>query len=255
MPLTATAGISAYAHYVELFADGGTAPYTWEAFPTGADPYTVPATTSDPTGRVTVDGYAPLGRDVLYRVTDATGATAEPPIMNVPDPGAPVLSHATDPTRWQLVAVADQLPNEWAARSVWFDVLDRRDPFVATAPLRLRNGDVVLYLPDLAARGPLLDLLADGVPLLLRSPCTAAVDDVVMLVTGVREELAVPDRKAGARLVTLTYQAVTRDLGPYLPDPTWTWADLVADTRLPTWAQVPPSFATWADVVSNVRAP
>jgi hypothetical protein len=255
MALTATAGPNPYGGtFVELFAAGGTGPYSWRAYPTGGDDYAVPATVNDPTGRVTVDGFAPLGRDILYRVTDSTGAAAEAS-ATLTDPGVAVLSDATDPTRHVLVTVADQLPNEWEARSVWFDILDRRDPFVAVAPLRFRNGELVLLLSGTDARADLLALLAPGTPLVIRSACVSNVDDLVILPTRVREELVNETDKGGARLWTITYQAVTRDLGPYLPDPEWTWELVGMDSRLPSWTAFSATFATWSDAVANIRKP
>lgn len=255
MALTASAGPNPFGGtYVELFAAGGTGPFTWHAFPTGGDDYAVPATITDPTGRDTFDGFAPLGRDVLYRVTDSTGATAEAS-ATLTDPGVGVLSDATDPTRVVLVPVVDQLPNEWQGRSVWFDVLDRRDPFVAVAPLRFRNGELVVHVSGLDARRALMDLLAPGTPLVIRSACVENVDDAVILVSSVRETLVVEADKGGPRLWTLTYQAVTRDLGPYMPDPAWTWELVSQDSRLPSWTAFVASFASWSDAAANIRKP
>lgn len=255
MAITVNAAASPYGGtYVELTATGGTAPYTWRAFPTGGEDYTVPATMAVPDGRATVDGYAPFGRAILYRATDSTGAAGEA-MVTLPDPPGPVLSDALDPNRFVRVPVIDQLPNAWDARSVWFDVLDRRDPFVAVAPLRFRNGELVVRVAGNDERTELMALLATGSPLVLRSPCSDALDDVVMLPSQVREALALTDDKTGPRTVTITYQAVTRDLGPYLPDPEWTWTDVLADDRLASWNVVRATFSTWDDMVSNVRKP
>lgn len=253
MAVTANAGVSPYGPHVELSASGGTGPFTWRAFPTGGTDYAVPAVVTDPTGRTTWDGYAPLGRDVLYRVTDSLGAVGEAQVT-VPDPGGGVLSDATDPNRWIAVPVMDQLPNEWEGRSVWFDVLDRRDPFVAVAPLRLRNGELVVRVVGNDQRTRLMDLLAVGTPILVRSSCSAALDDVVMLPITVRESLIVETDKDGPREVRIQYQAVTRDLGPYMPDPSWTWDDVAADPRLPSWDAFVATFATWDDAAGNIRS-
>jgi hypothetical protein len=256
VPLSATAVPDPAAGlFFVLTAAGGTAPFRWQAFPNGGDVYTVPATSTDPTGRVTYDGLAPFGREVTYRVTDSTGATFDLE-ASLDDPPSAVLSDAVDPNRSAFVTVVDQLPNTWAGRSVWFDVLDRRDPFVAVAPMRYRNGTIVVRVTGgTDDRRDLLDLLTPGVPLVLRSPCHEAVDDVVILVSEVTEELALEAAKAGPRLWRLTYQAVTRDIGPYLPDPSWTWDDLVADPRNPSWTAVEAGYATWDDVAADVRGP
>jgi hypothetical protein len=255
MALVVTATPSPYGGlYMEMSVSGGTAPYTWRAFPTGTDPYTVPATVTNPSGNLTVDGYAPFGRDILYRATDSTGAVGEA-VAALTDPPGGVLSDALDPNRAVVLPVLDQLPNQWEARSVWFDVLDRRDPFVAVAPLRFRNGELVVRVDGNDQRQSVIDLLAPGNPLVFRSPCVSALDDVVMLPTSVREALVVEADKSGPRTVTITYQAVTRELGPYLPDPTWTWELVGLDSRLPSWTAFVDTFATWSDAVANVRKP
>jgi hypothetical protein len=255
MAVIVSAGPNPYGGtFVELFASGGTAPYVWRAFPTGADDYVVPPTTSQPNGSATFDGYAPLGRPILYRATDSTGATGEA-VTELVDPGSALLSDALDPNRVAAVTVVDQLPNAWQGRSVWFDILDRRDPFVAVAPLRLRDGTITLRVSGVDERRALLALLETGNPLVLRSACTEAVDDVVLLPMSVDESLVLDDDKSGPRDVAITYQAVTRDLGPYYPDPEWRWADVVADPRHPSWTALVASYASWADVVANVRKP
>jgi hypothetical protein len=253
MALTATAVPDpGDGFYVVLTATGGTAPITWLAYPNGGDSYTVPRASSDPTGRTTVDGTAPFGREVTYQARDAAGDSVDVQVT-LADPPSAVLSDAVDPNRALMVTVVDQLPNSWAARSVWFDVLDRRDPFVAVAPLRYRDGTLVLRVTTQDDRRSLLGLLTPGTPLVLRSPCHANVDDVVLLPTQVDESLTGP--KGLPREWSITYQAVTRDVGPYLPDPTWSWDDLVADPRNGSWSQVQASYATWDDVVANVRLP
>jgi hypothetical protein len=253
--LTATATPDdVLATYMVLRASGGTAPYSWTAFPNGGTPYTVPRTVADPTGAATVDGLAPLGREVTYQVRDSAGASLDV-TTSLPEPPSAVLSDALDPARVLFVTVVDQLPNEWAARSVWFDVLDRRDPFVAVAPMRFRNGTIVLRTVTADDRRDLFDLLTTGRPLVLRSPCAAAVDDLTILVNQVTEELASDSMKAGPRSWSLTYQAVSNELGPYLPDPDWDWSAVVADPRNTSWSQVAVSFASWDDLVTNTRKP
>lgn len=255
MALTATATPDPVdGFYVVLSASGGTAPITWVAYPNGADSYTVPRSSTDATGRRTVDGTAPFGREVTYQARDAVGATVDVQVT-LDDPPSAVLSDAVDPNLSLMVTVVDQLPNAWAARSVWFDVLDRRDPFVAVAPLRFRDGTITLRVDSSDDRRALLDLLTPGTPLVLRSPCHDNVDDVVLLPTQVGEELTDAGSKGMPRLWSITYQAVTRDLGPYLPDPTWTWQDVPADPRNGTWTQVVASYATWDDLLGNVRLP
>ena len=242
--------------YARLEAVGGTAPFTWTAYPAGQDAYQVPLTAADASGRVTLDGLVPFGVKTVWQVRDSTGATFDSDAHTVPGhfSGYPVLADATDPSVYVAAVVVDQLANEWDGRSVWFDILDRRDPFVALAPLRLRNGTLTLYRRGSQDRRALLSLLSTGHPLTFRTTCPDTLDDVVALVSHVTEELADDTAKAGGRLFHLDYQAVTRDLGPYAADPDRTWSDAAADAASPTWAAVVAGFATWQTYTAGVRA-
>lgn len=256
MPIAATATLDPSGLWVRLNVSGGVAPYSWTAYPSTGTPYEVPRADTAPDGSATFDGFAPFGAAVSYQVRDSVGQFVDTPAVDVPDTLGSALADALDPTTAIVVhRVVDQLPNVWEGRSVWFDVLDRRDPFVAVAPLRLRHGPLVLRVEGNPARLALMSLLATGSPLVFRSPCHDALDDVVLLPETVTESLVSDDDKEGPRLFTIDYQAVTRDLGPYVADPSWTWADLVADPRDTSWAVLVAGFATWADVRTNVRRP
>lgn len=244
--------------YMVLTAAGGVPPYQWAAYPNGGDAYTVVTAATDPTGATGIDPYAPLGREINYRCTDRTGATVDTGSVQLPDPpggASALLSSANDPNQWMAVTVLDQTPTTWQGRSVWFDVLDRRDPFVAVAPTRLRAGTLVIRSEDNDTRRGLVAAIAPGYPLILRTTCGDAVDDVTFLVLDVSEDLALDTAKAGARHWTIAYQAVTREIGVYLPDPEWTWQDTVADPRNPSWTAVVAGYTSWAELVSNRRAP
>ena len=255
MALTITPTPDPYSYVVRLYVAGGTPPYTVTAQPSGGRPaYTVrsPQTpvTGDATARNMVDGQAPLGLDVstVYRVTDSAGVTgADSTAASVPASN-PVLSDALDPNKFLALVVVSQKPNRWAPRSVWFDVLGRRDPTVAIGPMRLRDGQLVLRLPASVNRRQMIDLLTPGDPMLLRTPCPSTVDDVTFLVTDLNEAL-VTDDPAGPTLFELTYQGVTGDLGPFTGDPSRTYATVLAAWS--SYDQLPPAYATYGDLTSG----
>jgi hypothetical protein len=238
--LTVTAAPDDVTGSVRLVVDGGTAPYVVDASPGGDRPdYRVRTTWSTvsgvPTARVGVDGDLPLNTPTVYVATDSLGAQAQTPAVSVHS-SVPLLSDATDPGRVLPVVVVSQKPNGWEARSVWWDILGSREPFVSIAPMRLRSGPLVLRTEDRAHRAAMLTLLAPGNPLVLRAPCGDAVDDLVLLVETVDESLVLDDAPAGATLWTLDYQAVSRDLGPYSVDPSRSYAAVVA--AFPTYGDV-----------------
>lgn len=232
MSLTVTATPDDTTGSVRLAIDGGVPPYVVDASPGGDRPdYRVRSTYStvpgQPMMRVAVDGDLPLNTPVIYVATDSVGAQAQTSAVSVSS-SVPLLSDATDPGRSIPVVVVSQKPNGWEARSVWWDILGAREPFVSIAPLRLRSGPLVLRTASTAERRRMLELLAPGNPLVLRAVCPDAVDDVVLLVENVDESLVLEDAPAGATLWTLNYQAVSRELGPYAVDPSRSYASLVA---------------------------
>jgi hypothetical protein len=242
--LALTVTVDAYA--ATLTVTGGTAPYMVTASPAGRDEYPVRGTWAD---GVTVDGDVPLAVPTMWTVRDSVGDIVASDTFTVAANG-PVLSDATDPTAFVAVTVVSQPPNTWEAATRTWDVLGTSDAFVSQAPMKRRTGDLVLYVPPLE-RADLLDLLSTGAPLLLRSPDHDVVDDVFLAVSTVRDALANSDAQRGGRLITLTYTAVSRDLGKYTSGPVRTWADLPSDAA--TWADVPTTFATWRDVRSGVQ--
>jgi hypothetical protein len=111
--------------------------------------------------------------------------------------------------------------------------------------MRLRSGDLVLRVEQ-ADRATVEALLLLGDPLLLRSVHPEAVDDVVMLPTRVRDALVLEDKPNGARWFTISYQAVSRNLGTFIPDSDRTYTNLLADAA--DYTDVLVRFATYDDV-------
>jgi hypothetical protein len=247
MALTIVAVVNTATATATLNVSGGSPDYTVEAAPAGGrQPYTVRTTwslvTGDPSGRIGVDGELPLNTPTQYVVTDQSGAQAQSDVVTVTS-DVPLLSDALDPGRVLPVVVASQKPNRWQARSVWFDVLGQREPFASIAPLRLRGGTLTLLAQTRTDRGALLNLFANGHPLVLRSSCPDAVDDGVLLPESITEDLTNPERPDGPTLITVQYQAVSRDLGPVTVDPGRTYADLPLEAA--TYAQLLSLYATY----------
>lgn len=255
MALTITTTADPYSYVMRLYVAGGTPPYTVSAQPSGGRPaYTVrsPQTTvsGDATARNLVDGQIPLGTvATIYRVTDAAGATVDSAAVSIPA-ALPVLSDALDPGRFVTLTVVSQKPNHWAPRTVWFDVLGRRDPTVAIGPMRLRDGTLVLRYGADVTRRQVIDLLTPGDPMLLRTPCPNAVDDVTFVVTDLAESLALEDAPAGPTVFTLTYQGVTGDLGPFTGDPSRTYATVAGEST--QYAELPLKFVDYASLAAGL---
>lgn len=230
MALTITALVDPATKHVRLTITGGAPEYVVDAAPAGdRAAYRVRSVFSkvagDTTARIALDGDVPLNVPTQWVVTDRTGAQASSPVLTV-DSAHPILADALDPSNAQPVVVVSQPPNTWEARSVWWDVLGQREPFASIAPMRLRSGELVLRVEGGVQRAALMAVMQSGHPVVLRSVCPDAVDDLTLLPEQVAESLVLDDSPSGARNVTIRYQAVTRELGPYAVDPGRTYEAL-----------------------------
>lgn len=248
----ATADLSAYCTRFTITGASSASALRIDAYPRQGSAYVVRTMfTPQPDGSIAaMDGDVPLDVETSYIVTDTgNGSQTIVAVLTVTAPG-PVFADATDPTRSVLCTVVSQLPNEWQPRTVWWDVLGARAPFVSIAPLRFRNGSLVLHLPDAAARDQVLAILAPGVPFVLRTTCRDAVDDVIGVLDGpMREDLVLDSDPGGARLLTLPYQAVARELGQYRGDAGRTYGVMLSQSA--TYQVVANNYQTYADVLSG----
>lgn len=251
MVLAITATPDASLAAVRFDVTGGAGPFILTAYPTGSPSYVVRTMwTLDANVWHAIDGDIPIDVPTSYTVTDtATGATAATGAVTVSS-ASPVLSDALDPTRTVRIPVVSQTPDEWQARSVWWDVLGTRAPFVSVAPLRYRNGDLVLYVADRTERDAALAVLTSGSPFVLRTPCRDRVDDIIGLPERVSADTVVNGEESGPFTVTITYQAVARELGPYVGQGGRTYAVALAESA--TYDVVLSTFASFRDWLAGV---
>lgn len=195
------------------------------------------------TGTLVVnDPYVPFGVAVTYRVV-AYGT----PTTQTVDAAAPfTLNYATalvtdSGTGASIpVVVAGQTSRRYEARSVFYDVIGRSGPVVATQPARLMSGQLVFRCADLTARNELAAYLAAGYPLVLRTPFPAGTDDVAFLASDWDDEPAFPS--AGPYALTVNYQAVDMSGVPYWAT-SMTYAKLA--TSVTTYANLTNLYATY----------
>lgn len=245
MALSITPTVNPTTKAVSLLVAGGTPPYVVTASPVGAPDYVLRGGWSGVGASLTtVDGEVRLNVPTQYSATDAASGSATTSPVTVAST-TDVLSDSLDPTRALPVVVQSQDGFEREARTTVWDVLGRDDPAVSTGPMRYPAGDLVLRVaPD--DRAALVDLIASGQPLLLRSVSPDAVDDMHIAVRRLRTDLALPEAPAGTRVLTLEVQAITRDLGAYVPSTTRTYTLLTAEAS--SYTDVLVRFATYDDV-------
>jgi hypothetical protein len=189
------------------------------------------------------DRWAPLNVPLSYYWVDADGVQQTDTVTVYAD--VPVLSSATG-SGFMTVTVVSQPPLRWEARSQAHDVLYRPEPVVTIAPARYHSGTLRLHVPDLISRFSLRALLARGEPMILRTPCPGAVDDVTFLPLRWTEELVSASQPSGPRWMDIEYQAVMDNPFSYRPLPDWSW-DMV-NAMYASWNDLEESYQTWADL-------
>ena len=243
MALTATATEVPGTWAVRLTATGATGTVQWVRDESGRQ-------TVIGTGTDVIDRLVPLNTPVIYVATDdtATAVTSEVTVAS----DYPVLSSSMFGTARQITILAQQ-PNTWSARSVWHPILDRTDgPVVSIFDAEWRAGQMVLTLADRDERHALIDMLMNGDPLILRSPCPDRVDELTILPLQWSDPYVVDgDWNSGQRL-EVSYQSVTPEPPAYVPPPAWTYADVL--TAHDTYTEVLTVYATYQDLLAAVPA-
>jgi hypothetical protein len=232
---------------VAVDVSGGTPPYAARAYPTGGSSYPLLGEWIGTGSDLSIyDGRARIGVPTTYTVED--DAAAEVTSAEVTVGGGAVLTSALDPYTAVPVVVQRDHENEREARGVIYDVIERESPAVAIAPMRFPSGDLVLRVPQ-EDRAALDDLIRSGEPLSLRTPHPESSDDKTFMVLRFAQRAALDDLPKGYREVTLSYQVIEDDLGPFYTgaDNTWT----AVQGAHATWTDVLVTYATWADVRRN----
>lgn len=194
------------------------------------------------TGTLVVnDPYVPFGTPVTYRVV-AYGT----PTTQTVDAAAPFsLTYATalltdTGTGGSIpVLVVAQNTRRYRARSVFYDVIGRSGPVVATQPARLMEGTYAFRCPDLTTRNQLAAYLAAGYPLVLRTPWPAGADDVAILAADWDDA---PEFAWGPYVLSVNFQAVDMSGIPY-PATTMTYLKLAQSVT--TYANLTSLYATY----------
>lgn len=247
-------------------------PITLSATPATPQPYTVTLTIAGATGPVTVTRTAagrslvvrngdatsaatvidydpPFGTPLVYRAVDTSGASATADTVLAVD--VPVVSHPG----LGFLQVATRLVSDtatWQSTSRRHDIIGRADPVFTVNPLAYRSGTLTLALPDLPATDELVAAMADGWPILLRTPCADRFRDGWLQPLNVSEE-PVGMFGPGWRTLRLDYQATGPPTqNPYVPAAPWT-VGAVKDTHA-TVAEVRDVYTNVGDLTAGILA-
>lgn len=191
-----------------------------------------------------VDVAPELGRPLTYYVETFVGAAVATQVsaapITVPDPGRHVLSDSLDGTAVLVDVISDQDERENATRGALLRPVGRARP-VAVYDVRESDAGVLRVYADQETTAALVDLLADGRPLVSRHPfhaCDIPAQEVLYF-TGVKRARR---STAGDRITELEFVVVDlpdptlatslvdlADLAAAYPSPPDTLADIAAD--------------------------
>lgn len=189
------------------------------------------------TGDAIVDDYeAPFGVDLVYELDDSGAVTGRLDVTSA------WLTSATDPG--MPVTVRDQDPRTYTAPGRTYQPLGSNWP-VAVHTVRSVHEGTLDLLADHAQSNQLRDLIADGTPLLLRTPAGCTVDDM-WLWPGVIDRTRQGPATNPLWLWSMQYQRVQDPSGSVTIDPSNAWAAVTATH--PTWDELVASHPTWFDV-------
>ena len=136
---------------------------------------------------------------------------------------------------------------------MWHPVLDRTDgPVVSIFDAEWREGNMTLALEDRTQRHDLIDLLMAGDPLILRSPCPERVDDLTVLPLEWSDPYITDGQWGSGQRLQIRYQSVTAEPPAYVPQPEWTYDDVL--TAHATYTEVLSTYATYTDLLARVPA-
>jgi hypothetical protein len=191
------------------------------------------------------DRYAPYGVPITYQLrtysASPTVQTDSAP-FTLTGPGYATLTDTGLGTTVGVI-VAAQEDRSYRARSVFYDVIDRSAPVVASQPARLMEGTLRLRMSDVSGKRQVEDMLKLGYPLVLRTPYHSAVEDVTLLqdswtIGQFRED-------GGPWEATIRYQAVDAAFIPDLLNSA-TYATLAVDVRAANYAALTGVWLTYA---------
>jgi hypothetical protein len=244
MALTITATWLPDVHGYKLTATGGTGVPTWYRscyWPDGRF-----RNAGIGTGLPAYDTNVPIdGPTVVYTAIDGalTGEkTVKPPTHALPVLG---LFDRTDMPAAEVV-VESFREQSVTARTVYYDILDRNEPFIQTMRPAARTGSMTLHVahPGGAFPNPTIDrlrkMLRTGERMTLRTTCNDRVEDLLFIFERWTEmQVGSGNHHGPDRKIEIEWRAVDA-----------MWDTLAVAGRV--WAMVPGEFATWTDVVAQV---
>lgn len=199
------------------------------------------------------DYEAPLGAPVTYRTTDTTPVTAGPVTLDATliwlvHPGVPARSISILP---ELIGQVD--PRSRAARSGVMQPLGRQTPVVVSEPRASSTFGIRFLTETVADIDRVWTLIADGAALLLNIPPVLGWGLTWQYVNvGDVQAEDIGGIASGARVWTFPLTVVDRPIGAQLAQ--WTYATMLTDNTLASYADVMTKFGTYSNLQANERS-
>ncbi len=201
------------------------------------------------TAGIVYDYEAQPGVAHTYALSGGT-ATLDPPPA---DCDGAWLVHPTDPDLTLKVKVRDDNPNRWTSPGTLHEVMGKRDPVVTHTVRTYHSGELEFWTPYDHEQA-VIDLFADGSPILLNPPACCPLRRVWMWAPDIERNKI--DVKGGSGLWwTFRYTRVGEPAG-YVTKPDQvanTWAGVVAEPADDTWSALVANHPTWTDVVTTTH--
>ncbi len=238
--MQATAVVDPTLWAVRLEATGATGTVHWTRRTSGG------TDTAVGDGSLVWDYGADLNRPYTYIAADDNGTAVTQQITIAAS--IPVLSSTTSPIAYP-VTVVEYRPLRGQGMTRWHPVLGRSDPFVTIHPALYPSGRLRVLAPTHVVRIQLLQLLAGGEPLLLRTTCPERVDTMTFVVTSWEDPFLSQGARSGPATIDIEFQRITDVPGIAPPVPDRTWQTVLDDHT--TWQDVLDTYPTWRAVLDG----
>lgn len=197
-----------------------------------------------------IDCEAPLGRPVTYRLLDAAGAVlaTSGTVVCPEDPlGRSILRSVLKPqVQWMWVEPAAEEDVTWRSSTRSYEIVGSDTPVIVGEVRQRHSGRLSFLCKSVEEADRLVEILRDGLPMLVRhSPCAALqTRDTLFYALDVQEDRLT---RQGWRVIEVEYQSTKFVPGDTIEPPaSWTFGALAAAHT--DFAALSAAYDTFLDV-------
>jgi hypothetical protein len=199
-----------------------------------------------------IDAECPFGVPVEYTVesggTDRVNSASI--TLHNPSGRAPVLLRAVlrPDVQWMWTALVDETGIQHKTRATTYSVIGEASPTLVGDKRQLPSSTLIFLCKDMTETERLIEMLRDGIPLLMRTPCHHVVRDRVFAALDVKEYRY---KKGPQRLVEVEAQTLAWPQGETdLPTAaTWTYSEVETNTTTDEYGDLAPLRLDYLDLL------